>query len=501
MRKLVSLLLALVMILALVPTAMADDVPVLDIYWIGNGDNAAVREGVEAAINEYVEPLIGAKVSIHIIGWDDWTTKAVTPLQSGEKIDLIFTADWREYSIEVNQGLLAPLDELVEEYGQGIKETLPQTFLDGVKVNGVLYGIPTNKELCVPCGFVVNKAAAAEIGWDVVADDPTITCTADLEPWLAAYKEKYPDKYPYLMDGGAGRWVDEPWCPDWVGMPVNIVAMKMAPAEDGTFDETIYNILATPEQEEHIRLMYKWAQAGYIDPEAALTTFDYNSIFGRGDFLVYCQPLKGNGIKAAEINQQYGGGALDLVEITMQPKCVVTTHAGGSMFAIPEMSEYKVEAMKYLNLMHSDATLVNLMLFGVEGVNYEKVDDVTVQVNNDASWYGVHGGAWTVGNTKLQYVTVGEDPAKNELLQSYASDAVATASLGFRFDKGPVADEVTAVSNVVDEYVKALMCGQVDPDDPAKGIAAANAALEEAGIGKIIEEVQNQYDAWKAAQE
>ena len=45
------------------------------------------------------------------------------------------------------------------------------------------------------------------------------------------------------------------------------------------------------------------------------------------------------------------------------------------------------------------------------------------------------------------------------------------------------------------------MCGQVDPDDPSKGIAAANAALEEAGIGKIIEEVQNQYDAWKAAQE
>ena len=402
MRKLVSLFLALAMILALVPTAMADT-PVLDIYWIGNGDNAAIREGVEKGINDYIEPLIGAKVSIHIIGWDDWTDKAVNPLKSGEKIDLIFTADWREYSVEVAGGLLAPLDDLLAEYGKGITDTLPQTFLDGVKVNGVLYGIPTNKELCVPEGFVVNKTAAAEIGWDVTADDPSIKTTADLEPWLEKYKEKYPEKYPYLMDGGAGRWVDEPWCPDWVGMNCNIVAMKMAPAADGSFDETIYNILETPEQQDHIALMYKWAQAGYIDPEAALTTFDYNSIFGRGDFLVYCLPLKGNGIKAAEMNGQYANGALDLVEITMQPKCVVTTHAGGSMFALPEMSDYKVEAMKYLNLMHSDATLVNLMLFGVEGENYEKVDDVTVKVNADASWYGVHGGAWTVGNTKLQY--------------------------------------------------------------------------------------------------
>ena len=63
MRKLVSLLLALVMLLALVPTAMADGADTLDIYWVGNGDNEAVRAGVEAAVNAYVEPLIGAKVS------------------------------------------------------------------------------------------------------------------------------------------------------------------------------------------------------------------------------------------------------------------------------------------------------------------------------------------------------------------------------------------------------------------------------------------------------
>ena len=46
MRKLVSLLVALMMIIALVPTAMADDVYTLDCYWVGNGDNTAIREGV-----------------------------------------------------------------------------------------------------------------------------------------------------------------------------------------------------------------------------------------------------------------------------------------------------------------------------------------------------------------------------------------------------------------------------------------------------------------------
>ena len=500
MRKLVTLLLAVAMVLAMLTVAVAEEPYTLDIYWVGNGDNEAVRAGVEAAVNEYIEPLIGAKVSYHIIGWGDWNDKAINALQSGEKMDLIFTADWEGYGIEVAGGLLQPLDDLLEQYGQGIKETLPQTFLDGVKVNGVLYGIPTNKELCVPEGVIINKTAAEEIGWDVTADDPSITCLADLEPWLEKYKEAHPDKYPYLMDGQAGRWPDEPWCPDWCGMNTNSIAMKMAPAEDGTFDETIYSIFETPEQEEHIRLMYDWAQKGYIDPDASLTSFDYNGTFGRGDFLAFAQPLKGNNIKASEMYAANATAEFECIEITMQPKCVVTTHAGGSMFGIPVTSQNPEAAMKYLNLMHSDATLVNLMLFGAEGVNYTKVNDQQVELT-DQNWYGVHGGAWTVGNTKLQYVLTTEDPAKNELLQSYADDAVATASLGFRFVKDNVADQIAAVDAVVSEYAQPLMCGAVDPDDPDAGIEALKAALADAGMADIIAEVQAQYDEWKAAQE
>ena len=65
----------------------------LDYYWVANADTDQ-RPLVEAAINEYIEPLIGANVVFHIIGWGDWATKAVTGLQAGEKMDIFFTADW-----------------------------------------------------------------------------------------------------------------------------------------------------------------------------------------------------------------------------------------------------------------------------------------------------------------------------------------------------------------------------------------------------------------------
>ena len=494
MRKLTALLLILCLVLGIASTAFAKKATTLNIYWIGNQDNEEIRTGVEEAINKYIEPLINAKVSFHIINWDDWTDQALKPLLDGEKIDLIFTADWRDYVQEITAGALSPLNDQLEQNGKEILDSLPETFLEGVKYKGVIYGVPTNKELCVPCGIIVNKTAAKLIGWD--PDKDPVATTEELEPYLAKYREKFPGRYPYLMENG--RWSDEPWCPDWIGIEGNAVAMKMAKDEDGEFDETIYNIYETREQEDHIRLMYKWAQAGYIAPDAP--TYNYNKIFGTGDFLVFTQPLKGNNIKTGEMlaaNKDKDLPDFECTEIIMQSKYVVTTQTGGSMFAIPKACKHKDVAMKYLNLMHSDPKLVNLMLFGKEGVNYKKVNDQQVDLIEDANWYGLHGGAWTVGNTKLQYVLTTEDPEKNALLQSFADDAVATASLGFRFIKDKVMEEVEAVRAVYKELGLPLMCGSVNPDDQEKGIEAFRKALKDAGIDKIIEEAETQYKTWK----
>ena len=505
MRKLVSILLTLAMILALVPAAMAAEPYTLDIYWVGNGDNPEVRADVEAAINEYIEPLINAHVSLHIVGWDDWKTEVVDVLtdkdaRKASKMDLVFTADWEYYSELVEAKALMPLDLNEEdENWKAIVGTLPEGFWNGVKIKGHVYGVPTNKELCVPEGFVVNKTAADAIGWDLTKDE--IKTTADLEPLLQKYREMYPDKYPYLMDmNPAGRWVDEPWCPDWSGVENNAVAMKMAKQENGAFDETVYSIFETPEEEEHIRLMYKWVQEGYINPENVnMSKGDAEEVFGKGDFLVFTQPLKGNNIKPVELyteKHKEGDEPFEVAEIIMQPKYIVTAHTAGSMFGIPTNTQNPDAALQYLTLMHTDAKLVNLMLFGVEGKNYEMLDEVRAKLTN-TPWYTVHGGAWTVGDVTLQYVLENEDPEKNAKLIEFAKDAEETASLGFRFNKKKVKDEADAVGEAVRTYVNPLLCGAADPDDPEKGIEAMKKALQDAGIGKLVEAAQKQYQDWK----
>ena len=545
MRRLVALLLTLALVIGIAPAAFAKTYT-LDIYWIANVnsdkaykdiagavseyladekadpnalgrvieeavaanlsaadiENSKIRKGVENAINGYLAELHKEKkikdiqVAIHLIPWDpSWTEQAIGALMNDEKIDLIFTADWEGYVQEIQAGKLTPLGDLLESDGQGILETLPSDFLEGIKVNGQIYGIPTNKELCVPSGFIVNKTAALEIGWDPDADP--VKTTEELEPYLQAYKEKYPDRYPYLME--KDRWSDEPWGHEWIGLPEDVLDMKFAKDAEGNYDETVYSIFETEEQEKHIRLMYDWMQKGYIDPAATDPNYNYNAVFGSGNFLVFTQPLKGNNFKSIEMygqNHKAGDPEFECTEIVMQGKYKVTNQAGGSMFAIPKSSQKKNLAMQYLNLMHSDAKLVNLMLFGEEGVNYTKANDTQVDLVDDANWYGMHGGAWTVGNTKLQYVKTDEDPEKNAKLQEYALDAPMTASYGFRFDSKK-AKTLDAVTEVVQKYAFGLMTGGVDPDDPELGLEAFRKALQEAGIGELKEEVEKQYDTWK----
>ena len=508
MRRLLSLFLALTVALAIAPAAFAAEPYTLDIWWVGNADNPEVREEVEAAINEYIEPKIDAHVSFHIVPWDDWKTEVVDVLtdkasRKAAKMDLVFTADWEYYPDLVEAKALLQLGDQLEQNGQGILESLSESFFNGIKVNGDIYGVPTNKELCVPQGFIVNRTAAEAIGWDY--ENTEITCTADLEPWLQKYKEKYPARFPYLMDmSPAGRWVDEPWINDWSGLTQNALAMKMAMNEDGEFDETVYSIFETQEEEDHIRLMYDWVQKGYISTlNFTLDKSHAETIFGSGDFLVFTQPLKGSNTKAVEMYTSCHRDLYDsfeVGEIIMQPKYIVTAHTAGSMFAIPKTGEVDPDkAMQFLNLMHTDETLVNLMLFGVEDKNYTKVDDRKVTLT-DTPWYTVHAGAWTVGDVRLQYVLENEDPEKNDKLITFAEDATETCCLGFRFNKKKLKDEVEAVNAVVAEYADGLLCGVVDPDDPEKGIEAFRKALQDAGIDTLREAAQKQFEAWKASQ-
>lgn len=479
------------------PQPAACDKPVsLNVYMVGNGDTPA-RPDVEAALNAYVEPLICANVTFNIVGWGDWFAKAITGIQAGEKMDIFFTADWWQYNELVAQGLLLPLNDnngpygnLLEQYGKGVLETLNPAFISGTQVNGVNYAVPTNKELAVPDGFIYNVALAEEIGF-TEADAAKIKSMRDFEPWLEKAKAARPDEYPYLLNFMPGF---EPWVDNFAsGVPNNVITMKLEPDANGTFDETIVNIVETDWYRDYVTLIHEWREKGWVHPEAALSGYEPDALLNAGKFFVVAQPLKGYNIKAQELMNSSGNPDLRLSEIEWQKKVVITAHTGGSMLAIPALSEHPVEAMKFINLLHTDPKVVNMALFGVEGKHWKLEADGRVNLI-DNSWYKAHPGPWVWGNTQIQYVTNKEDPEKNRRLIEYSDDAFEHPSLGFRFDKTPVEAEITAINAVMDTYWSSLLYGYVDPSSELPKFIEE---LKAAGIDKVKAEIQRQYDTWK----
>src|SRR5690606_32249593 len=144
---------------------------------------------VEEALNELLTAKINATIDLIAIDWGAWDDKMNLMIASREKSDIIFTAQWNGHAKNVGKNAFLELGDLLQKHGQGIIEGLDPAFLEGAKINGKNYGVPTNKELASAGGIVYNKKIADELGLDLSG----VQAPEDLTPILAAVKEKRPD--------------------------------------------------------------------------------------------------------------------------------------------------------------------------------------------------------------------------------------------------------------------------------------------------------------------
>jgi putative aldouronate transport system substrate-binding protein len=118
--------------------------------------------------------------------------------------------------------------------------------------------------------------------------------------------------------------------------------------------------------------MEKWYNAGYLEADSYLSTFNNMDFLNAGKFLVSTDfVLKGGQVKANELMAQSGNSALRLAEVQTSESVNVTTHAGGSMLGIPITSQDPARAMMYINEMYQNTELLNTMAWGIEGTHYD----------------------------------------------------------------------------------------------------------------------------------
>jgi putative aldouronate transport system substrate-binding protein len=158
---------------------------------------------VQEKANEYLRKKIGAVLDIRMVGWGEYKKKINVILISGEKFDLCFTAAWvNNYEKNAMRGAFYPLNKLLNKYGQGIKKVLNPAFLEGSKINGELYAIPTNKEVALQMVYMFNNNILKKNGFSLKNFKPNagIETLKSIIPYMKAVEKNDPAITPYNID-------------------------------------------------------------------------------------------------------------------------------------------------------------------------------------------------------------------------------------------------------------------------------------------------------------
>ena len=262
-------------------------------------------------------------------------------------------------------------------------------------------------------------------------------------------------------------------------------------------DMTVYNLFETEEYAAYCDMMYRWAQKGYISPDAAVTTeapevlLATNNYFGE---FYWAQPKE---LEELSINVGH-----DMTTINIVPGYVANGGGQPIMWNIPITSENPEKAMETLNYIYKNKEAAWLLQFGLEGQSYEVVEENSetklIKYLDDTSklpYYQVYG----VFGDRLQWPAL--SPLKIDHYERLKAndDAIPetrySPALGYSFVQESVSTEIAAVKTVIEQYTPSFNSGALDP---AKALPEFRSALKDAGIDKVITENQRQLDEWAA---
>ena len=483
MRKLVALLLTMLMFGALLamPAAAEDYVK---LTWVqGTGADAPVDAAIVGeALNKITREKLGCEVEI-IYMTNDQVTRSIL---AGEIYDMYFTCDWyNDFFTQVYAGVFADITGLIETVTPDLYATMPEIVWELAKVNGKSYSIPVKKDYAPEIFAIFDKELFAKLGMEIPAEMDYL----DLEPYLAAQKAEYPDRYPLMLSGASANaaskfnFINRP---AGLGFPYSAVETENAT-----------KIISLFEDEEYIaRVMAlrDWYLKGYINPDAATI----NDIDNKQNFLKFGQGFYGaDSIWSSSYQYPVQISKVSGPYLSVLGVCGSMNAFNAALESDPARLEL---CLKYQELVNTDLEYRDMLRYGIEGLHFNYNADGTVSRtdagNNYRPWPFAQGSYALSSVEASNFPSVPADPNMwNVVFEGYKKALVA-ADHGFAFDPTPVEMEVAQLVVIKEKWLRQIETGSVDP---AEALPAVIAEMEAAGLRDVIKEAQAQLDAHLAS--
>ena len=482
--------LSCLMVLALLCTAAtfasaADEIPTIKVAYMITMNPAEDRDLVQAEINRVLlEKGLNVQIEFICIDFASWGTQINLLLTDGS-VDLFNCSFMSKMSVLVDNGSIAELDSLLDEYGQGIQDTLGE-YLECGKIGEHYYGAPKlNAYSSAPC-FVMNKnmADAAGINKDDITDLDSLTEA------LKKVKAAYPDVT--ALSTGVNGGIYDPNGVDLLGTDKAYACLML---EDGSNDLTVTNFYATDTFLKYLEYGKTWVENGFIRKDAINgQESSFSGMHSEEAFGTFA------GYASEEISDSVYSTAFAMpIQTAMlaETPWVTTDNVTGMTWCISELSKNKEASMIFLNALFTDPDIANLCCNGIEGVHYVVTDEgnitfATAEQNSlTTGWPSGMGTFWP--NICITYPWAPSTKATYDAWLASNESCSKSPALGFTFDSTNVADEIAACNNVVSKYYNTLM---LNIGDTQALLADFLGELEQSGVNDIIAEKQAQLDAW-----
>ena len=449
---------------------------------------------VEAEINAITENEINTHVNIEMIELGSYEQQINLKISSGEKLDLMVTIPYGAptFSNMASQKQLMDISELLTEYGKGVVETVGD-FIDATTVGDAIYGVTTYRTLNSNVYIVMRTDVLEDLG----LTDKTLNMAsfAEYEEILKAVKDS--DKWSYLAgivpsdSSGlilpiAGAYMDtdkfaEASSYDSLGDLNKIIAIN----PDGS-NPTVALNFASDKYKAMTDMLRSWYESGYIYKDAANQSETAEALVkSNAAFSFICSSEVG--VETAK--SEACGMDMTCVKVLSLP--ITTSSCTKFVWTVPQTATEPEAAVKMMNLMYTDARICNLLTWGVEGKDYVEKDGVAVYpdgVENAA----YHTADFIYGNQFLALPWAGQSSDFRETSKADMDAAPTSAYLGFSCDTSNIENELTAITNTINEFLPGLDSGVAEDGQ----YDAFLEKLEKSGVQKVVDTYQEQLNSW-----
>ena len=444
-------------------------------------ENKDIAE-VEKALSAITLEKINCTVDIVPVFIGDLPTTTSLGVAGDEKLDIVAVGLTSPMDNMVSQDLLLPLDDLLAARGQdALKAT--ERVAAAQKMNGVTYAVSGYNYAAIGGGFVYNKDMAEEFGIDM-HDGMTME-----EMTEAARICKEHGVY-FTTFGNSGQVNFKFWFGgDYFGSNGSFGAI-LDPAES----TTIVNPFDSQEMRDYWKTVKAWNDAGYLPSDQLTDTTTVQEYFSQQHLFGTSTAYTTNQI-ASWVNPNFEVGLVQTADGT-----VSTASVREFMLGIAANCKRPDKAMDLINLIYADPDVANLLMYGVEGLDYVPVEGtenvITYEGTNNADHNGYYAPFVHYGDMlKIKIVAPLTDSYYADT-EAFENAAKMSKTFGYDFDGSAFSAEGGAIATVLEQKLPALNAGQVADVDAA--VDELVAALNAAGMADAIAANQASLDAWLA---